>query len=414
MAEQNFLYDRDFIKKINRYRVKEYKAAIMVLDFQTDRPLARLEGKVVSGNMSLTNSSSTRRTCSMTLLFDKDTYNIASINNYISIDKKISLSVGFQNPFYHDSIYKEYGTDLWFKQGVFYITKATSSVSVSGCQVAMNLIDKMGKLNGVCGGTLPASTSFHESIIIDDYENVTTENPLIKDIIKEAVHHFGAENYPNIIVEDVPDYGRIVLQYIGDTPLWCVIDRTYNTGTGVVFYPAAQDPFGAVNSPSEKHVFYKGDNFGYKEVPLIYPGELILKAGSTIDTLLSEIVKTLGNYEYFYDVNGYFHFQQIKNYEATNRTPTSVGIMYSNDQLPGSNPTTYYPYYTDDEYINEFSDKSLINSISFDPDYSKIKNDFVCWGSKQINDTDPPQVRYHLAIDKKPSPLDISPADYES
>jgi hypothetical protein len=38
MAE-DFLKDRTFLLKVNHHRVREYFAAIMVLDFQTEKPL---------------------------------------------------------------------------------------------------------------------------------------------------------------------------------------------------------------------------------------------------------------------------------------------------------------------------------------------------------------------------------------
>jgi hypothetical protein len=61
----NFLNDRTFLLKVNHHRVREYFAAIMVLDFKTEKPLQRIEGKVVSGNMNITANSPVRRTCSM-------------------------------------------------------------------------------------------------------------------------------------------------------------------------------------------------------------------------------------------------------------------------------------------------------------------------------------------------------------
>jgi len=39
-----------------------------------------------------------------------------------------------------------------------------------------------------------------------------------------------------------------------------------------------------------------------------YPGELILNAGETVVSLLDKVVKVLGNYEYYYDINGNFIF----------------------------------------------------------------------------------------------------------
>jgi hypothetical protein len=41
---------------------------------------------------------------------------------------------------------------------------------------------------------------------------------------------------------------------------------------------------------------------------------LAINAGDTVVTMLDKLVNTLGNYEYFFDVNGVFHFREIKNY----------------------------------------------------------------------------------------------------
>jgi hypothetical protein len=41
---------------------------------------------------------------------------------------------------------------------------------------------------------------------------------------------------------------------------------------------------------------------------LVYAGDLILKAGENLTTLLDKIKNMLGNFEYFYDVNGFFVF----------------------------------------------------------------------------------------------------------
>jgi len=40
-------------------------------------------------------------------------------------------------------------------------------------------------------------------------------------------------------------------------------------------------------------------------------------AGDSVVTILDQIVNLLGNYEYFYDINGNFRFQEIKNYLNT-------------------------------------------------------------------------------------------------
>lgn len=407
----DFMNDRSFLLKLNQHKVREYLAAIMVLDFETENPIARLEGKVVSGSMTVAANSAVRKTCSLTIVFDEDTKNITDINNLIAIDKKISLSLGLKNPFYHLPQYAQYGEELWFKQGLFVITRASSSISVSSAQVSIELQDKMAFLNGTCGGTLPANTSFHDKIIYDKDGNYTTEYPLIKEIIFEAVNHYGGEHPSRIVIEDVPDVGRKVVRWRGSTPInfQSEIDAK-NSGRSFVI--AAPPVAGFENT------YYQGDLVGYRETPLTYPGELILKMGQTVTNLLDEIVSTLGNYEYFYDAEGIFHFRQIKNYQATGVTPLNYdptitvevvdsqgNISQQTRDLDKSLQSLYFPRYTDDAFINEFADQNLVTQIGYNPDYSKIKNDFICWGTKQDDSNSEVMVRYHLAIDVRPKDI---------
>lgn len=407
----DFMNDRSFLLKLNQHKVREYLAAIMVLDFETENPIARLEGKVVSGSMTVAANSAVRKTCSLTIVFDEDTKNITDINNLIAIDKKISLSLGLKNPFYHLPQYAQYGEELWFKQGLFVITRASSSISVSSAQVSIELQDKMAFLNGTCGGTLPANTSFHDRIIYDKDGNYTTEYPLIKEIIFEAVNHYGGEHPSRIVIEDVPDVGRKVVRWRGSTPInfQSEIDAK-NSGRSFVI--AAPPVAGFENT------YYQGDLVGYRETPLTYPGELILKMGQTVTNLLDEIVSTLGNYEYFYDAEGIFHFRQIKNYQATGVTPLNYdptitvevvdsqgNISQQTRDLDKSLQSLYFPRYTDDAFINEFADQNLVTQVGYNPDYSKIKNDFICWGTKQDDSNSEVMVRYHLAIDVRPKDI---------
>jgi len=49
----DFLQDQTFLQKLNHYPIKEYWAAILILDFMSEIPIARFEGKVISGSMSI-------------------------------------------------------------------------------------------------------------------------------------------------------------------------------------------------------------------------------------------------------------------------------------------------------------------------------------------------------------------------
>lgn len=391
----DFLRDKPFLLKLNRHKIKIYYAKIRILNFQTEETICEFQGKVVGGNMNVAANSPVRRTGSLQILFDNTTSDITNVSNFISIDKKISLSIGIENPFYNTEEYRRYGDILWFKQGVFFITGASSSITTNSCSVSINFIDKMGKLNGVCGGIIPASTSFHEKIIFhpngEDYDTYYT---LIKDIIFEAVHHFGEEDPSRIIIEDVEETGYKVIEYLGTSPIRFKKNEDL-TGKFVGYsYVISSSPVAGYDL-----VYTKGSPIGYLETDLTYPGELIFGAGSTITNLLDSLVQALGNYEYFYDVDGVFHFQRIKNYLMTGHTP----LNYQQDDLNDINfQQLYLPVFSDYSFINEFADNELISQAQLSPKYDNIKNDFVCWGTRNSTDKTNTMVRYHLAIDERP------------
>jgi hypothetical protein len=47
-----------------------------------------------------------------------------------------------------------------------------------------------------------------------------------------------------------------------------------------------------------------GDAIGYRQTDLVYAGDLVANIGETITSVLDKIKNMLGNYEYFYDLNG--------------------------------------------------------------------------------------------------------------
>ena len=386
----DFRLDRGFLLKLNEVKVREYLAAIVVLDFATENVVANLIGKVVSGSMSINAQSPTRRTGSLQIVFDDTTKDITDIDNLIAIDKKIRISIGFKNPFYNIiPQYTKYGEDLFFPQGMFLVTGASSSIAATGCSVTMQFTDKMALLNGTAGGALPASVSFHESVIIDKDGNQTTEYPLIKEIVREAVHHFGNEEYSRIIADDIPLKGRQVVAWNGDTPIW--FQEFKKGSTTFIISNNKKDGY--------ENKFSRGQVIGYKETDLTYPGELIQNAGSSVQALCDTVAKTLGNFEYFYDIDGNFRFQTIANYDKTGVTP----LMFSNDEMY----ELFKPNWNDDQFIDEFATKNMIISINQNPNYANIKNDFICWGTRQDNSSSggsdiQKKVRYHLAIDQRP------------
>ena len=57
---------------------------------------------------------------------------------------------------------------------------------------------------------------------------------------------------------------------------------------------------------------------GYRICDIVYPYDLIGSPGETITSILDKLVKMLGNFEYFYDVDGHFVFQRKRTYLDVN------------------------------------------------------------------------------------------------
>lgn len=399
----DYLNDWEFLKKLFTYHVQEYWAYFTCLDFTTEKVLATISGKIISGTGNITAKSPVRRTASLNLIFDEQTGKLISEQNLISVDKKISFSLGLTNPFYGDSAYPDYwnyGEVITFKMGVYFITSCNANGAATGGTVTVQLTDKMGKMNGQPGGILPATVAFHERLIFDAKGDYSTEYPLILEIINECAHHFGGESYNNIIIEDVPRMGRQVVTYNGDTPIWFNINVD-NTGS----FPAT-----AFQIQSDKPATWpanvgvrksKGEVIGYLETPLTWPGELVKKSGTNVMQVLQDIQGMLGNYEFFYDVEGTFHFRQIQNYDKTSNAPLLIDPLQPNAYNQAIQDG-YIPKYSKDIYLTEFATNELVISPAFSPKYDNIKNDYICWGTRKDEDGNELAVRYHLAIDKMP------------
>jgi hypothetical protein len=120
-------------------------------------PIAEIQGKVLSGNISLDGSSAMRRTANISLVADEYENDLTDTKHLLSINKKIEILIGFTNT---TEEYKSFPI-LWFPQGTFVIITPNISHGMNGINISLTLHDKMALLNGECGGTLPASIIFH-------------------------------------------------------------------------------------------------------------------------------------------------------------------------------------------------------------------------------------------------------------
>ena len=392
MNDRPYLRDKNFLKTIDRISLKEEFAKITILNWQ-ERPIEEIQGKVSSGTLNINGNSSLRRTCNLTILIDENNSNITSVKNSLSINKKIKLDIGIKN---NTSQYSEYDI-IWFPLGTYII----SSVSITNTNsqitsASLQLKDKMCLLNGECGGLLPASVTFSSYDVLDANGAYQTEQPTIYTIIKYVVNYFGGEQLPKILISDVDERVRKVMKWTGSNPLYIT---QYTSTTSGVQYGATTDKeqvdealaAGTIDSYTE---YKSGQDVGYIYTDFIYPGELIGDAGNSVCDILDKIKSALGNYEYFYDLDGNFIFQEIKNYLNTSKSTTDLNNMEQNDYLIDI---------TKGKSVYTFDDSFLISSYSNAPQYSMIKNDYIVWGMREDATTGATYpIRYHLAIDTKP------------
>ena len=258
-------------------------------------------------------------------------------------------------------------------------------------------------------------------------EKFITDLPL-KTIIREAIHTYAHEPYHNIIINDLDDYGLKLLEYRGDKPFYFFFDgsicdqMTYD-GTVQCYYISEDGKETKTTIDSLPSNYYNnlinifeenvktirlegsdklysiakieyGQTAGYSLTELTYTGELISNVGETLTSILDKIKQMLGEFEYFYDVEGHFVFQAKKIYINTSWNT----IVKTND---GDAYAENAAYTSAISY--SFEDTNLITSFSNNPQLNNLKNDFSVWGEKKNIKDEPVSIHARYAIDTKPT-----------
>ena len=375
---REYLTDSKFLSMLDEMRIKKHYAKITVLSFVDEKPLREIQGIATAGTVTVNGQAALRRTISLTVSGIENENDINNIENIISINKKVKIEVGLENPF---EDYKNYGDIIWFPLGTYVINQATTSTTASSANISISGKDKMCMLDGTCGGTLPSAVTFHETQHEDNNGDIFIEQVPIFTIIKECVTHFGKEPEQNVIINDVDMTAKLSTKYVGQNPIW--FSKDYKSF--VISENAPED------ENFLQHKFIYGQDVGYQETDFTYPGELVFSAGDTVTSVLDKIIESLGNYEYFYDLDGHFIFQQKKNYLNYYYTP----ITQINDNY-------YIKAFSDSKYYYTFIDAKDALSYYNSPKYENIKNDFIVWGDKTDANGVTKIIQYHLAIDEKP------------
>lgn len=394
-----YLEDKNFLKELDKETYRKQFIRITVLNFSTEEPITSIEGKSTGGSCNLSGTSNMRRTANCSLVVDpnglkifgastpRQYNNITNVNNIISINKKIRLEVGLKN---YLSKYTEYDI-IWFPLGTYVIKAASITTNNSGTNISLTLNDKTALINGDMGGIFPATTVLSEIEYINaNGESYETKKILIKDIIRDLIVNYGGERGDNIIISDIPETAVKVVRWIGTRPLYLIEDKSKKHLTMDV----------PQKGVGKYRMFKYGDDIGYINEPFVYPGTLEAEAGETVASILDKIKNTLGNFEWGYDIDGHFFFRQIKNYLNISKATELLDIS-AKDYLAIPNDIKT-------AYIFDDTNAHLLSSISSNPQYSNIKNDFVIWGSKKIAANTARPIRYHLAFDNKPTQAEIN------
>ena len=432
------MLDSDFLTQLTMEKEREIYAKVVALDID-ENPIEEIQGRVTQGSVPVDGNSIVRRTCSLTMVAHE-----MNINDYIwGLETKIKLFIGLRN-----KLNSNYPPIIWFKMGTFVLTSFSNSISSSGHTISLQGKDKMCLLNGDVGGTLTAlSYDFGTVKVINKSGYSYTEQIPIKQIIKSAVHEYANEPFHNIILNDLDDCGLELIEYRGDSPLYFVYSpatqevsnmvlnqqqKYYIKGIGelsleeierqnaediaadmaprFVFKTLTEDMdltveqtptefYGGADEKGNRQGPYnlikitKGMTCGYRTCELVYAGKLTASAGEAITSILTKIVNMLGNYEYFYNLDGQFVFQRKRTY-----VNTSWNNMVNNGEENWVENAAYTSSYT-----FSFEDGTLITSYQNAPNLANLKNDFSIWGTRSgVNGAQIP-VHLRYAIDNKPT-----------
>ena len=434
---KNYLFDKEFLKELDYHKEKETYVRIISLT-NDELPREEIVGRATGGSVNIDGASAVRRSCSLSMLaLDSDDI-ITDI--YWCYNNKFKLEVGLKN-----LINNKYPDIIWFDMGIYIITNFSKSKSTNTLSISLSGKDKMCRLNGEVSGNIMMSTDFGTEEIVNKIEEIdengnpkttyqTTVNKLpIYLIIQNAVKTYGQEKAENIIINDLNQYGYELWEYRGDNPMYLFIEPNYNSEQGQVVnmtfngdtktnyeyadaadgsgyasldeFEAAGGQFFSMNTLDSDYnlnatsisfgnkicyvakVEY-GETAGYHRIPLVYNTDLILNAGETVTSLLDKLKNMLGDFEYFYDLQGRFVFQKKNTYIQELFSPIDgelvTPIMYSS------------------QYSYKFEDEKLFTAISISPNINNLKNDFAIWGTRKSATGDDLPIHARYAIDKKP------------
>lgn len=429
----NYMLDAGFLKQLDYHRDKQTYVRITSLS-NDEYPREEIIGRVTGGSVNIDGASAVRRSCSLSMLA-LDTDSIIT-DSYWCYNNKFKLEIGVKN-----LINPNYPDIIWFPMGVYIITSFSKSKNTNNISISLSGKDKMCRLNGEVSGNIMMSNNFgvideitkieetdpNTGEVVMAYHTTTSKLPIYM-IIQNAVKEYGQERSENIIINDLDQYGYELWEYRGENPFYLFIKPNYNIEQAAVLNMTFNGDTVVEFATEEKHIklkefeaaggkFYSmnvldqdynsnatlinfgnqqcyvakieyGETAGYHQIPLVYNTDLILNAGDTVTALLDKIKNMLGDFEYFYDLEGRFIFQKKQLYNQELFSPIDGELVTP------TNFTSKYSY--------KFEDESLFTAIAETPNINNLKNDFAIWGARSSATGKDLPIHVRYAVHKKP------------
>lgn len=401
---------KQFLSQLDQQKNRIIFARITALSFQ-ELPLQQIEGRVTAGSINIDGSSAVRRSCSLTLVAQNFDYR----DYYWGLNTKFKLEIGLEN-----TINKDYPNIIWFNQGIYILTQFNLARSTNNFTISLQGKDKMCQLNGEVGGTINAPTDFGTIEEVDGEITLITKLP-IKDIIHNMIHTYAGEPHYNIIINDLDHYAVELLEYRYDVPMYlyrketsplydnATLNGEINTNQGplkdlkpqyletLVDTLIGEEVASPVTIDGNSYYIAKleyGNTAGYRETDLIYAGDLIANIGESITSILDKIKNMLGEFEYFYDIDGRFIFQKKQAFVNT--------LWNSRDNDQESEDYIQHLALASSN-IYTFSEGQLITAFNNTPNLLNMRNDYSIWGERTSLSGQKVPVHLRYAIDTKPT-----------
>ena len=420
------LYNSDFLRELDQCKEKTLYAKIVSLTMDED-PIEQVEGRITTGSVNIDGTSAVRRTCSLTMISQD-----VNINDYYwGLNTKFRLEIGVEN-----KVDKRYPDIIWFKMGTYIITSFNTSLSTNSYTISLQGKDKMCLLNGEVGGVINATTDFGTYDYTDTATGMTTNYKYpIKKIIWDAVHAYANEPFHNIVINDVDDLGLELLDYKYDTPMYLFRNPSSDEYSGEVqigsqdakpnytsqsgsetisledsnfiFDNLTSSMIGYDQEPTHiwrtspgggrvEYVVAKieyGHTAGYRTCDLVYAGDLIANIGESVTSVLDKIKNMLGEFEYFYNLDGQFVFQRKK---------SLVNTVWTPQRRDGDNELYIESLALASNSMYNFNGTVLLSSFNNNPNLLNLRNDYTVWGKKKGITGQEYPIHMRYAIDNKP------------